>query len=68
MSKTITESGRVLHKKNCDCEVCQDLRDGTSCEQCGGPVLVVESDRSHARTCQHCGASGTVLKSEFSED
>ena len=68
MSKSITESGRVLHRANCDCNVCRDLRDDTCCEQCDGPVLVVESDLVYARVCQHCGARGTMTKAYFSEE
>jgi len=64
VSKTVTEGGRLLHRADCTCAVCQELRDGTVCEACGGPVLVVESDRAYRRTCQHCGATGTVPKSE----
>lgn len=62
MSKKTLGPNRVLHKSVCDCSTCQELRDGTSCEQCGGPVLVIESETTFSRKCQHCGAAGTVPK------
>lgn len=62
---TITEGGNVLHKSNCDCDVCRELRNGTECEQCDGPVLIKENEKCYSRVCQYCGASGVVLKSEL---
>jgi len=64
MNTSVISESRVKHKRSCDCAACHDLRDGSECDQCGGPLVVVENSRVYSPTCLHCGASATVLKSE----
>ena len=66
--KKVIAEGVTRHTGECDCVACQKLRDGNSCAECGGDVVVEETERQYQLVCRYCNARASFLKPEVESD